>query len=684
MTGLRLKHCVIGSQEQRVDLADLTLDIPLELIDCAVPAVINLESAKTRRLSFKHCRMTAIRLSGARIRGDLLFDETCFPQHSGDCNDSTPSIEARGVTVQGRISLKNALTFSGAFFPRARIDGSFVCSGAFLASLEYTARTWTGPCLCDGLVNLDKSCDPNGCVRCTQWQTDQIREGYPSARQVLAGKFKGRSPNLPGTVHPEYRPGNRRYKALDLYGARIRGNVYLHKGFTSFGEVSFNSAKIRALHGNGCLFFQEGGVALSIDGIQVQSSVFLRNTAEERCLIYGTATFLRASVKHRLVCDGVTFFKPLVAADLGVDDPMRRRERYAFYGRGLRVGSDVVLNLNHDQALPTRDYPEIGRISFETAQIGGCLRIAGKVDGRSFSDPNLPFLNLEFARVTNEVTIVLDAAAHDVEVNAAEARFGTFDLSRCDPDKVTWNLEGLHYSSLRHYQDVPVSTGRRWWNTWIDSILAKKPAVQPYDQLIKFLREAGDERAAKRVAIARENRMTARHGDELLGQALSSLVERKRRLRWIRPPLAWSAGALEYIWRQLVRLFVGYGYRPARAFICLLVLVGLGAIIFHLAYQDTSPELFPTRAEYYTGGIGTHTIGAQTYKHAAARDQHSGDPKTCSGNGCNAPKNYPVFNPLFHSLELATPLPDLGQEAHWDIMGKGTYWTFLECISGCT
>ncbi len=348
--GLRFRRCYIGGKvdKNKIDLADRVIGIPIEFLSCVILPILDLSSSKIRHLRVRNCRVHAICLKETRVHGDLDFNRTCFPWRCADRGNTTPSIEATGIRVDGRVSLRKVVAFSGAFFARARVRGSFKCSGAFIASRHYTDRCWSTECVCAGSQEVTKSC-PN-CLRRIRWSSADIENSFEGLKRKLNDLYRGNAPTFPNYEGELYEPGNKADKALDLYGSDIGGNIYLHKGFTSLGEVSLNSSSVLAVHGDGCMFFQEEGIALSLDGVNVRSSVFLVKTNHFPCMVYGTATFRGARIGHRLVFKDVALYKPLEdITNRLLEDPLRSREGYAFYGNGLTVGNDVIINTTGDE-----------------------------------------------------------------------------------------------------------------------------------------------------------------------------------------------------------------------------------------------------------------------------------------------------------------------------------------------
>lgn len=697
---LLFTRCTIGQQGEVVDLKDLNLLVPLKFENCCLPAVIDLRGAATKRIEFRNSRLSVLRMSSACVAGDLVLDGSCFTallKNGGTTHGVFPSIQGQGMKICGKLSLKGCIALAGAHLSRAIIEGSVNCSGAFFMSPGYAGATWEPGDACGALQVAAAGC--RLCFRKIAWARENALGDYRNVLRVLKDLVSRQDAAfLKNYQGYKYVAGDARSKSLDLYNCRIGGNVDLNHGFTGIGQVSLNSATVdAALHCDGSLFFQEHGVALSLDGLKLRSSMFFRSDSEGRiCLFHGTATMRGAKVGHRLVCDAVTFHKPLPSWDnLHKGDPMRRREGYAFFAKNVEIGSDVAFNMSEemhgdvttegknsrpihrgDTGLP----PRCGRISFEGAEVRGRFLFAITAEpvflpvGEQEYDP--AYVNVDFAYVHGLAKFFIHNQGFDrerrIQVSLRDARFGSFDLSDCDPEVTEWDLDGLRYDSLRRYDQLGAekpgslrsTTLQRtqhspsWVTAWTRGVLSRKKAVQPYDQFIKTLREAGEEQAAKVAAIERENNVTRRLREPKLTFSTQSI--------WV---------FIEIIWRYVLKI-AGYGYLPARAFCLLVIWMMIGAFMFHMAKKEG--HVFPTKAEFYTGGLSTHTIGV--------------DYGSCGGTGsCEVPLNYPSFNPIFYSMELATPLPQLGLEEHWDLKGSfheqwGLYevWKWVHIIVGWT
>src|SRR5262249_19453733 len=166
--GLRLRGARITG---RLDLANLTTDVSLQLRDCLLEEGVLAEGARlafvgltgcqlkhpTERplaadglscsvLALSEARITghtsvgAVNLTGAQIGGGLDCDGAAL------CNDSGPALGADGLQVGRRVLLRDRFTATGAGqygtvrLTSAHIGGSLLCDGAAL-------RNDSGPAL---------------------------------------------------------------------------------------------------------------------------------------------------------------------------------------------------------------------------------------------------------------------------------------------------------------------------------------------------------------------------------------------------------------------------------------------------------------------------------------------------------------------------------------------------------
>ncbi len=165
---------------------------------------------------------------------------------------------------------------------------------------------------------------------------------------------------------------------------------------------------------------------------------------------------------------------------------------------------------------------------------------------------------------------------------------------------------------------------------------------QPWEHLVKVLRDMGHTEDAKRVAIGKQQ---ALRDTGLIGQRLVEGQPRWRRLK---------NRALNLVHRAFHRVYgalAGFGYRPLRT-------VGWMALVWFLcglAYYAAAAD----------GLVGPTNSGV----YANARYERCGDggqPGREHWTRCTAmPPEYTPFDPLVFSLDVILPLLDLKQETEW-------------------
>lgn len=136
---------------------------------------------------------------------------------------------------------------------------------------------------------------------------------------------------------------------------------------------------------------------------------------------------------------------------------------------------------------------------------------------------------------------------------------------------------------------------------------AMQAQPEPYHQLAHVLREEGREEGAVQVEIARENALITYGG----------------------------INTASWLWREALRVTIGYGYRPLRALWWILGFVLLGAVLFRWGYG--AGLITPTEESAYNTFI------------------ESGAP----------PRHYPPFSSFVYSLENFLPVVDLHQGTYW-------------------
>jgi hypothetical protein len=191
-----------------------------------------------------------------------------------------------------------------------------------------------------------------------------------------------------------------------------------------------------------------------------------------------------------------------------------------------------------------------------------------------------------------------------VELDMRNASVGPLrDEERSWPSAGKLSLDGFCYSRFSRPAPTSVESRLRWLE------LCGQFTLQPYQQLAKVLKEAGDAEAAPLVLFQMEHRHRRSEDKGILRKAKS----------WI---LRWS---------------IGYGQIPMRALWWLLALVIIGSGVYGFAYL---------------GGIMSPSD-----KDAYAEFKKKGYP----------PDSCPPFNPLVYSAEHSFPVINLELKDRWRV-----------------
>ena len=173
------------------------------------------------------------------------------------------------------------------------------------------------------------------------------------------------------------------------------------------------------------------------------------------------------------------------------------------------------------------------------------------------------------------------------------------------PGQACLFLHGFTYDQL----DAEAKLNARTQIDWIQRQSRRDFLSQPYEQAAAVFRNMGLQEDAIKVMIAKNED----HG-------------------------RYAHGFAEVIWYKVFGPFIGYGYRPWRAFYCSILVVAIGYLIFKIAFLGE--VMIPAdESAYETTSRWTHQLR----------------------------KAYPKFNALIYSLETFVPVVKLGMEEHWTL-----------------
>jgi hypothetical protein len=332
---------------------------------------------------------------------------------------------------------------------------------------------------------------------------------------------------------------------------------------------------------------------LRADRMKVSGGVYLRDKFEAT----GPVRLLGAEIGGNLECSGGNFASV---------------EGYAVNADRIKVKGGVFFN---------RLFSASGEVRLLGAEIGGNLECSegnfANAEGDALSADGINVMGGMFLR----------KATVDGAIRLTAARIGTLI-----DDHACWSakahiLDGLHYDRIVGLTDA-ISRVRWLECQRADQLDSRDWSPQPWEQLVKTLREMGHPLEATKVAIAKQERM--------------------RRAGKVGGPLA---RALHWLYG----LLAGYGYRPLNTVWAMVWACLASAFFFHLGanYGYIGPT---------TPLLNSPSIAAQVEAECGHRFEVDKTPWTrCP----SMPPEYTTFQPLVYSLDLILPLVNLQQEADW-------------------
>jgi len=499
--------------------SDLT---PLERALCSAAATGRLLDSRCRSGEDDPARWRAWgkdRQIRAQVLRQLLTGEGYLDQAFGP----PLAVRLRGASVSGRLNL-GGLTLRCPL----ELHGCYLGGRVDLAKAEASGISLRGSHLAQRLsarqLRLTHGLNLTGGFQC---------HGRVDLREGNVGSLACEGATL----------SNSGGQALSANGLIVDRDLILRSAKVT-GQVSLPGAHVSGqLDCSGATLSNFGGWALAADGLIVDQTLFLSSAK-----VTGQVRLPGAHVSGQLACNKATLSNPT--------RPDLRLWSAALAADGLTVGQSLILS----SAKVT------GQVSLRGAHVSGPL----DCEGATLSNRSSRALELEDALITGPV--LMRPARVDGTFNLTAARVGGwYDDPRTWP--ATLRLEGFVYEAI----DAPAVTPKQrlgWLrrHRW-------GYAPQPYEQLASVYRRAGNDQAARTVAIAKQQ---ARRAQASRG--------------WVRAP--------SRAWSLVLRWTIGYGYRPALALPYLAGLFVIGWVVFSHAYPTAlrpaesgpgQPEFNPAR-----------------------------------------------------------------------------------------
>ena len=227
---------------------------PLWIVDCTISGDFSFADADTKVVSLDRSSVSSIRGEGVEVDGSLLLRETAIDgslQLFGA--EITAALSCTGCRIEGRRWRSQRL----ANLPRSRSAGtssSGAASGPMASSIWTTPKSAerstapTEPFSRASIQTWNKSHAgrrrPGAQMSPLEPQGQPLSQGLRQRRQMsfsgaqIGGDIDCRNGRFRGT-------GNGDTAALRFTRIEAGGSIYLSSGFTAFGKVQFNGARVR-------------------------------------------------------------------------------------------------------------------------------------------------------------------------------------------------------------------------------------------------------------------------------------------------------------------------------------------------------------------------------------------------------------------------------------------------------
>jgi hypothetical protein len=470
----------------------------------------------------------------------------------------------------------------------------------------------------------------------------------------------------PPTKPKKYNPGGGplRSELVTWLCTDIRAKRLVHRGGLCIANATLDA--VLDLESAEVSFYV-GLQNCRLPGLMAPGATLKNNLYLKRCRVDGEVNLLGATISGQFQCQGALFLNrggdTLNADRVVIGSSVYLSQGFRAVGAVRLTGANITgqldcekgFFLNRNGTAINADNAKLGsdmRIS-QGFRAKGAVRlpgakIVGQFDctGGSFwvAKEDEIALNLECSTLLDSIfldpkkvngTILLHRAVVNkclrmvsptlakASLDLRGAKIGLlYDASASWPKQGKLHLDGFHYESI--YCDAPLTAKERL--DWLGHQPQDQFLPQPYEQLAKFYQRAGHDSDARTVRIAKEDKRL----EHMHGQPFQSLF-------W-----------------QLAGHTIGYGYKPQMVLVPLSMLILLCAFMFWLGYP-----------EYMTKTISYDYASNSTYQD----------------KGSAIASDYPAFQPIIYSIDVALPIVDLQQERYWMPNSKSEFGHFYWIVN---
>ena len=348
---------------------------------------------------------------------------------------------------------------------------------------------------------------------------------------------------------------------------------------------------------------------------------------------HGEVSFVGAQIGGNLECDSATF-QNYDKDGNAIGD--------ALIADGMVVKGGVFLS---------DGFTAHGEVRLLGAQIGGDLECIGGTFQNCEKDGNATGKALTAYGMVVKGSVFLRDGKFTGAIDLSAADIGTLlDDGNCWP--ATGNIfDGLRYERIIGPTDA--ATRIDWLNRQHLNELGAEFKPQPWEQLIKVLREMGHPAEAAEVAIAKQ---VAMRKAGKIGLRHAS----PRHSGWrLRVDKAWVGGSniMARGWHRVYGVLAGFGHRPADILVWMVAVFMASAVVFHEA--AILGQMGPANAIMLTHEAGANVDVDRCGVRGDVDFAHFW--RQCP----QMPPEYTTFNPWLYSLDLILPLVNLQQDSDW-------------------
>ncbi|MER7705947.1 hypothetical protein ABTX81_24015 [Kitasatospora sp. NPDC097605] len=567
-----------------LDLAQAKVGYPVTLTDCTFERIV-LTEADFPQLHLVHCKVGepdhwageleashlsitggdleltrfhgVVNLGGAHIRDDLHLEGARLAAKAGDtyalkatnlrlggnfCGSSTKQVaHASGGPRRARFRARGTLLLEDA-----RIDGSVYLIDAVIGRTRKEPKYAVSA---DGMT-------VGGSLYGSRLEAHgQVR---------LVGATIGGSCEFRGArIHRGDERAQPHEGAVMMDRAGVDGSLFCDRGFVCTGTFHAKGMRVSTTANfNGATIIageKSGGAALQLD----------------RSVVGGVISMDRGGTTRR-TGDYARRYRRRIAPGEPADGKLRFWTEGAVTLTGAKVGLDVHLDITgvrgDETALTGSGKEESVTVVADLTRLQTTILRLSAEQGPARRAPDGGLVDLTQAKL-----VVLWDQNTVWQGPGPPARGG-----------LCYVLKGLQYDAV-HANDVPFGPRLRWLATSacyarsgratdreIASYTVGAPAPQPYDQFAAAYGAAGRDDDSRTVLL-KKNEEIERHRRK---------VPRDHTGPWWQRAKDVVVAKLTTVWNFFQRYLIGYGYRPLRALVSLLILWGIGVIVFFLVPPD--------------------------------------------------------------------------------------------------